>query len=117
MPELNDIMEFEHVIEVREDGSIIDRDDIYAPDCYCDGRAGVDGIGNEWAPLNGYSGQDRYAGPIMHESEYIGGRMETDIRATPGIYVAVVVMDLENATEAETPDCGWAVLKREDGKS
>lgn len=106
--DLNDRMSFDHVIEVRADGSITDRADIYAPECCDDGRAGIDYAGAKgWTALDGYSGQDRYSGPIMHASEYIGGRMAADIASEPGIYVAVVISDLD---DDEHPS-GWAVLR------
>jgi|tagenome__1003787_1003787.scaffolds.fasta_scaffold20682535_2 hypothetical protein len=109
--ELNDIMEFEHVIEVREDGSIIDRNDLYAPDCYFDqGVINYSGDRN-WTALDGYSGQEGYSGPIMHASEYIGGRMEADIRSTPGIYATVIITDPDDGEPA-----GWAVVKHIDNQ-
>jgi hypothetical protein len=108
MNALNDIMEFDHVIEVLEDGSIVDRNDIYAPESFDDGHGKIDFAGaTGWYALNGYSGQDRYAGPIMHPSEYIGGHLADDILASPGVYVAVVVTDLD---DEENPS-GWAVLR------
>src|SRR5438067_2194410 len=86
---LNEIMEFDHVIEVHPDGSITDVEDIFAPNLY-DGELelGADKLG--WQLMDGYSGQQSYSGPIMHNSEFIGGCMERDIRATPGLYVALV---------------------------
>lgn len=99
---LNEIMEFDHVIEVHADGWISDRRDIYAPTLN-DGEL----EGDEWTLLNGFSGQDRYAGPIMHQSEYIGGGMERYIRETPGVYVALVDYPLDDSE----PD-GWAVAYR-----
>lgn len=107
--DLNDTMSFDHVIEVREDGSVIHRADLYAPESYDDGAAGIDFAGAKgWTPLNGYSGQDSYSGPIMHASEYIGGIMARDILDTPGIYVAVVVTDLD---DIDGEPSGWAVLR------
>jgi hypothetical protein len=112
MYDLNDVMQFDHVIEVREDGSIVDRDDLSAPECYADG-VGIDYAGARgWEALNGYSGQSGYAGPIMHPSEYIGGRLADDIIATPGVYVAVVVNDLDAlADDGDGEPAGWAVLR------
>lgn len=104
MTALNEIMEFDHVIEVHEDGTITDRNDIYAPELY-DGEL----VDESWSLLNGFSGQDRYAGPIMHQSEFIGGGMERYIRETPGIYVALVDYSLDDS-EPE----GWAVAYRQD---
>lgn len=83
---LSDLMEFDCPITVHADGRITDAPrDLYAPDLY-DGELQGDG----WTLLDGYSGQDRYAGPIMHSSEFIGGGMARDILAEPGTYVAVV---------------------------
>ena len=61
---------------------------------------------DKWELLDGYSGQDRYSGPIMHASEYVGGRMERDILATPGVYVALVDYCLDDSD----PE-GWAVAR------
>lgn len=111
--DLNERMDFDHVIEVHSDGSITDRNDLYAPECYGNEGGGIEyGGATGWTPLDGYSGQERYSGPIMHESESIGGRMERDIRQTPGIYVTVEVTDLD---DQEHP-YGWAVLRYDDTK-
>ncbi len=106
--DMNARMEFDGVIEIRDDGSIIDRRDLYAPEVYEDGSGGIDFAGAKgWTALNGYSGQDRYAGPIMHPSEYIGGRLAADILAEPGIYTAAAVSDLDDIANPS----GWAVLR------
>jgi hypothetical protein len=97
-------MEFDRVVEVREDGSIIDRHDIYAPELH-DGE--LDGSG--WTLLNGWSGQDRYSGPIMHASEFVGGALETWISENPGIYVTLV----DYPSDDGEPD-GWAIATREE---
>lgn len=101
---LNDIMEFDHVIEVTESREIIERGDVYAPSLN-DGLLDDD----TWSLMNGYSSQYGYSGPIMHSSEFIGGRMERDIRDTPGLYVSLV--DYLSDGESE----GWAVAFREIG--
>ncbi len=110
---LNDIMEFDRVIRVHEDGSVTDEANVWAPEVNeAAGQLDVGGMsGQVWQLLNGYSGQQSYAGPVMHASEYIGGRLADDILSTPGVYAAVVVADLDNATEDETPEAGWAVAK------
>lgn len=115
-PSLNALMEFEHVIRVNGNGTITDSlpdtRDYRAPEVtWQNGTHVIEGDG--WSLMDGYSGQDRYSGPVMHESEFIGGGMEQDIISTPGLYVAVVVMDLDNATEDETPDAGWAVARKD----
>lgn len=95
---LNDQMEFDHVIEVLEGGVVIDRMDIWAPELY------EDEVSEGWTLMDGYSGQYRYSGPMMHQSEFIGGRMEEDILNTPGIYVALVNYPLDDSEPTE-----WAV--------
>ena len=100
--ELNDRMEFDHVIEVLEDGSVIDRPDVWAPELY-DGELSAR-QGDTWSLLNGWSGQDRYPGPIMHQSEFIGGGMARWILETPGVYVALV----DYPDDDSEPE-GWAV--------
>jgi hypothetical protein len=109
---LSDIMDFDHVIQVHEDGSITEPSGIYAPDLH---NGELEGSG--WKLLNGFSGQDRYAGPIMHQSEFIGGGMERFIRESPGLYVALVDYPICDSDceycdgEGCEPD-GWAVAYR-----
>lgn len=107
---LTDIMEFDHVIEVRPDGAIVERPDIYAPSLH---DSELDD--QSWALLNGFSGQDRYAGPIMHSSEFIGGGMERFIRENPGIYVALVSFCHDDDSPDADIDGGWAVAYRKGG--
>lgn len=100
---LNDVMEFDHVIEVLADAfEVIDRPDIYPPELY------DDEVSDGWTLMNGYSGQDRYSGPIMHQAEFIGGRMARDILTTPGIYVALVNYHLDDDGDSDS----WAVAVR-----
>ncbi len=106
---LNEIMEFDHVIRVHEDGTITDEDDVYGPNLLDDE---LDGDG--WELLDGYSAQDRYSGPIMHNSEFIGGYMEDDIRSTPGVYVAIVSYYSPETPDADLDAEGWAVARRKD---
>lgn len=102
MRPLNEVMEFDHVVRVHEDGSVTDEPNVWAPDLH-DGEL----EGSEWELLDGYSGQDRYSGPIMHSSEFIGGGMADDILSTPGVYVALV----DYPTDDDDPE-GWAVARR-----
>lgn len=107
---LSDRMDFDHVIEILPDGSIIDRPDIWSPDL-CDDELDAR---DHWILLDGYSRQDRYSGPIMHPSEYIGGAMERDILAEPGVYVALVAYYSpdENDDPNNYDDVGgWAVAR------
>lgn len=119
--ELNDVMEFGHVIRVQ-DGKVHEdvpnQREFWAPELHWEGD---DGNATHvfqpytpdsgWTLLDGYSGQWRYSGPIMHQSEYIGGRMEQDILARDGYYVALVCDTLPDGDEESEP-AGWAVAYR-----
>lgn len=109
MTDINAIMSFDRVIEVKEDGSIIDSKE-YAP---CLLGEWLDD--SSWELMNGYSGQYCYSGPIMHPSEFIGGKMEEDIRENPGIYVAVVSFcDSDECEEGCDEVDGWAVARKKE---
>jgi hypothetical protein len=101
---LNDVMEFDRVIEVRADGTVTVRSDLYAPELF-DGELQDDG----WTLMNGYTGQYGYNGPMLHASEHIGGGLARDILATPGLYVALV--DTPDSADDTEPE-GWAVAFR-----
>lgn len=99
---VNDV-EFDHVFTVMSGGTITDGPSgIYAPSSH-DGE--LDGSGWEYF-THGYTGQYGYRGPIMHASEFIGGRLERDILSTPGIYA--VVADYPNTHEFDGPDGPFA---------
>lgn len=118
---LNDLMGFGHVITVTSVGSVSDGPPgLYAPEPWVEtdeegsildlkpsAIGGLDG----WHLLNGHSRQDGYSGPIMHESEYIGGSMAHDILANPGHYAAVTVTGLSPSGEDDI--VGWAVAYRD----
>lgn len=123
---LNDIMEFDHPVRVEADHTVTSGvPGVYAPESYIDvdedGQVtdGAEAAWLEslrdagWEPMNGYSGQYGYAGPVMHPSEFIGGRLETDILAEPGVYVVVSVECLgpDEDSDPEEP-AGWAVLRQ-----
>lgn len=109
MPTLSDRMDFEHVIRVDEHREVTDADGVWAPEVYLDEDSDtIDGLG-DWSLMDGYSGQDRYHGPIMHASELIGGQLAADIVATPGFYVAVTV---ECIDDPEHP-AGWAIARKD----
>lgn len=123
MSELSDLMEFDHPVIVYPDGAVSDDlDDVYAPESVIDTdedgqiladheRAWIQGMREAgWEPLTGYTGQDGYNGPIMHPSEYVGGRLERDMLNEPGIYVAVTVEAVPG--DEDTDPAGWAVLRR-----
>jgi hypothetical protein len=105
---LNEIMEFDHVIRVHADGTVTAEEGTYAPELHTSDDGEIYVFEEGWTLLTGYSGQDRYSGPGMHPSEYIGGRMATDILSTPGVYVAVYSIE-------DDDDPGvWAVAKRDE---
>ncbi len=105
---LNEIMSFDHVIRVDDKGNITDEHNIYAPDLL-DGELDS----SKWEFFStGYTGQDSYNGPIMHDSEYIAGRLEEDIRDMPGVYVAIISYYTDqDDEEGELLLEGWAVVK------
>jgi hypothetical protein len=102
---LSNLMEFDHAIRVDDNGEVFDDvAAIWAP-TLCDGELDTE----SWSLLDGYSGQDRYSGPMMHQSEFIGGRMARDILDTPGIYVALVNYQSDGVEPTE-----WAVARMEE---
>lgn len=129
--DLNEQMEFDHVIEITEEGTVADPyETVYAPEvaveCAEDDAGSITAEAEAtmiayvkrqgWELMTGYSGQDRYRGPVMHASEFVGGRMETDIRETPGLYVVVEVTGLyatEEQKERNDGDpIGWVVARK-----
>jgi hypothetical protein len=114
---LNDIMEFDHVIRVHEDGTVSEPEGFYAPNLL---DSELDDT--SWTLFTkGYSGQHNYTGPVMHDSEFIGGDLAMDILSNPGVYVAVVChhdcdCDGEDhqEQECETTIEGWAVARFND---
>lgn len=98
--ELNSVMEFGHVIRVHPDGTISEPRDVWAPGL-CDSELESS---SPWSLLDGFSGQDRYSGPIMHASEFVGGGIARYILDHPGYYVTLV----DYPSEDDEPD-GWAI--------
>lgn len=100
---LSEIMDFDHVIMVTAHGTVTD-DTPNAPHApeLSDDADGIESTGYaSWELMTGYTGQYGYHGPMMHSSEYIGGRMARDILSTPGYYVSVYTPDMES----------WAVAR------
>jgi hypothetical protein len=95
---LNEVMEFDHVIEVHEDGTVTDSEESPYFELYyllADAETGLwefhSSLPEGWELMTGYTGQYGYNGPCMHASEFIGGRMARDILETPGLYVVLIV--------------------------
>jgi hypothetical protein len=116
---LNDFMSFDHVVKVNCDGTFEHGPaNVYAPDLYMftDDNGSIL-AGHEidyirqadeagWSLLTGYTGQYSYHGVCMHPSEFIGGGIERDILANPGLYVAIMI----NTDDGECDS--WAVAYR-----
>lgn len=141
--ELNDLMSIDHVVYVREDGTVTDdravTNGVYAPEIYCDysGPFADAQISREhtadmvamvkaqgWSLLCGWSGAYLTQGddPIMHQSEFIGGPLADHVRETPGYWVALSVEihpgedDPEyNDGNGESDAAGWVLAHRETG--
>jgi hypothetical protein len=110
---LSNLMEFDHVIAVGDNGDVYDGvQHKHAPDCF-----NVDPYHRSiegWELLSGYTGQHGYDGPWMHDSEQLGGRMAGDILERPGYYVAVYASypDEDEPETGQTYEEGWAVAYR-----
>jgi len=125
---LNEIMEFDHVIRVKDDGSINDELDVHAPEIIlfgdeegqvsdADERDMVTYVKSQgWSLLTGWTGLYLSGhSPIMHPSEFIGGGLADYILETPGLYAAVVVdvCPFEHDSSDESENVGWAIAYRE----
>jgi hypothetical protein len=118
MKELNEMMEFDCPVAVDNNGEVT-RSSEHAPETYWsmsadDSDAEMLAYLNSqgWDVLNGYSGQDRYSGPIMHASEYVGGGLERDILAEPGVYVTLYVEDIDDDPMEGDNAVGWIVARK-----
>lgn len=115
MSDLSELMDFDHVVQVHDDGTVTSATGIYAPSI--DQWEEADGTWREeldsadWSLLSGYTGQHGYNGPMMHASEFIGGRMADDILSTPGYYVAIYPSCTNLDGEPVEAD-SWAVAYR-----
>ena len=119
MLELNAAMEFDCPVTVRDNGMVVaGTTEAYAPDVvwfHSDGSDADDYMESAlreqgWEALSGYTGQYMYNGPIMHASEYLGGRLARDILTDPGVYVTLVVSDQDDDTDDNV--VGWIVAKQ-----
>ena len=119
---LNDLAEFDRVFMVHNDGTVSFPDGIYAPGVvHEDTERNRADIGDkDFQAVTGWSDQYTYSGPVMHPSEFLGGRMAEWVLETPGIYAVVVVdvlscEDCEDLEPDHEPDCehepsGWMLL-------
>jgi hypothetical protein len=106
--ELNDIMEFDHVIRVLSDGSVVDVPEECTPTLH----EGELSDQRWYLYTRGYSGQYDYSGPVMHDSEFIGGTLADDILSEPGVYVALQnELDDPRGGSMQDGTEGWAIAK------
>lgn len=106
--DLSEMMEFDHVVTVASDGSVVDASTIYAPEVSASDEEPFVMGGDGWEVLRGFTGQYGYRGHVLHPSEYIGGALERHILENPGHYVAVEVRDEDGGFPDGDP-IGWAV--------
>jgi hypothetical protein len=134
---LNSRVDFDCVFRVHLDGTLTPEPAVWAPEISlpvdaegyllpdADAEAHRQAQADGWTLMTGYSGQDRYSGPLMHSSEYLGGGMARDVLETPGLYVLIAVEcdQVDDCDDcAETGNCvdhsrepaGWAVAYRHD---
>lgn len=103
MATLNDLMEFDCVVQVNPDGTVVPVLGVDGPELFDDEL-----LSDTWTLLDGFSGQYGYSGPLMHQSEYVGGGLETYILSHPGLYVTLV-----NTPADDTEPTEWAIAFRE----
>lgn len=124
---LIDAQEIDHVFQITADGIKDAPKNIYAPSIYHDETEDIteDGMSmneSEWTALRGYTGQYSYHGAVMHPSEYIGGRIASDMieqsaeaesEGSPLVWVVTTAEVLPDDEEDEPDPAGWVVLYRE----
>lgn len=122
---LNDHIEFGCPFYVVPGGIIVSTlPNVYAPSVYIyvddDGQQTPDSDdphieSDDWEAVTGYSGQHGYSGPVMHASEFLGGRMAEDVLSHPGTYTVCSVECLSDDPDAEDiGPAGWVLLQHED---
>ena len=121
--ELNTSVEFNIPFTINADGTVMMNDNV-APDEVLGGYTNRTGdyvyglyVDGNWVPWShGYTGQDRYSGPVLHNSEQLSGRIAEDLLNEPGEYCLCEVgweydeHDLEY-DDGELYYEGWVVLK------
>lgn len=106
---LDDAVDFDSPFRVVGDGTIERAEHVFAPEViHVENEHEPEISGSGWEFVDGYSGQYGYSGPVMHASEFLGGRMAEDVLDQPGVYV---VCSVEVLDDPENP-AGWALLRR-----
>lgn len=105
---LEDILDWDHVVEVHANGDITTPNSEWAPTLF---NGELDS--SDWTMIDGYSLQYCYSGPIMHDSEGLHWGMCEMILDNPGYYVKVPAYydDEDNPDESITE--GWALCFKE----
>jgi hypothetical protein len=108
-------VEFDHPFTIR-DGAVVDVPGVWAPTATSVERE--DGTWSEaeldsadWTLVShGWTGQDSYSGPTMHNSEFIGERIAERLAELAEDYraFAVLAVDCEDLTGERELD-GWVV--------
>lgn len=114
---LKRLVEFDCPFTVDEQGNVTDRlEGVHAPDLLDDELS--DTAWSFWS--TGYTRQDSYSGPVMHNSEQLAGGMARDLLAEPGTYCLVVAYWSPEGDDENVPlDAeGWAVVQlKAEGKA
>ncbi len=108
---LDQLMRVDHVIRVHKDGTVSEPMSVWAPEVYDnapegepeDIMASSPAGGPRWSLLSGWSAEYMNRGPVMGDSEYVGGALARHILENPGLYTIVTV------TDPNGDDIGWAV--------
>ena len=100
--------EFDRAFEVLADGSTRVADSQVYVEVYAEvGESGDPYVSDGWEFASaGYTRQDLYNGPIMHNSEFMGGALLADTLGEPGVYVMEPVYWDDDTIE------GWVLLRR-----
>jgi hypothetical protein len=105
--QLNAWVEFDVPFTVHVDGTVSLALSEHAPDLL------DEHLSSGWTPITGYSGQHGYRGPIMHNSEFLGGRMASDTLAEPGTYVIVAAHWSALEDDGDTDIEGWMLARKD----
>lgn len=122
--EIDSAVEFDSPFLVNEDGTVElsgnhGPDEVYGG-LYGDGSLMISDGWETWS--DGYTGQYGYNGPVLHDSEFLGGGIAHDLLEEPGEYCLCFVTYMcddmcEDLWEEGEESCGdihtegWVVLK------
>lgn len=121
-----ELMEFGRVIQVGKEGVPFPAlnglglstapEEIQYVDLDGDGGAPDPVAPKGWEYLRGFTNQQGYRGPIMHDSEFIGGGLADHILENPGFYSTVLIEGMQDPEDPEYADgdtvpVGWGVLR------